>query len=68
MSKNQEKRGTAKNLLVKAPENTEHGATYTLHTTDLCNIVIVDVHLMWHAYHSPLLVFWITVKKRAREK
>jgi hypothetical protein len=43
MSKNQEKRGTTKNFFAKATENTEHGATYTLHTTGLCNIVVVDV-------------------------
>lgn len=30
MSKNQEKRGRAENLFARAPENTEHGTTYTL--------------------------------------
>jgi len=42
MSKNQEKRGTAKNLFAKAPEK-EHDATYTLNRTGLCNIMVVDV-------------------------
>jgi hypothetical protein len=37
MSKNQENGGTAKNLFARVPESTEHGATYTLHTTGLCN-------------------------------
>ena len=31
MSKNQEKTGLAKNLFARVPENTEQGATYTLH-------------------------------------
>jgi hypothetical protein len=68
MSKKQVKRGTAKNLFVRAPENTEHGVTYTLHTTGLCNIMVVDVYLMWHAYRSSLLVLWMRVKEREREK